>query len=145
MFRITWISLLTGATGHSEAIFTEKDATDEVLHLNKTFPELVHSVEKYEPPNLKLNVKGHRCSYGDLTFVENTSPTPSQATTPSAYLTPKPSASQNHVQPLAQALAQPSAQALAQPSSVASLPSQGAQVYQQQSSPPPSDFSTSFF
>ena len=88
MFRITWISLLTGATGHSQAIFTEQIATEEVLYLNRTFPELVHRIEKYEEPLVHteplapLNIKGHRCSYGDLTFVAHPSPIPSTAETP---------------------------------------------------------------
>jgi len=94
MFRITWISLLTGATGQSRAVFTEKIATEEALYLNKIFPELVHRIEKYEEPLADieplvhieplapLNIKGHRCSYGDLTFVAHPSPTPSMADTP---------------------------------------------------------------
>jgi hypothetical protein len=88
MFRITWISLLTGATGHSLPIFTEQIASEEVLYLNKTFPELIHRIEKYEEPLVHteplapLNIKGHRCSYGDLTFVAHPSPSPSTAETP---------------------------------------------------------------
>ena len=140
MFRITWISNLTGATGHSEAIFTENYATQKVLYLNKTFPELTHSVEKYEPPILSLNVKGHRCSYGDLTFVGTVSPTPSEASTPNTYVTPKPSA-----QVFTQGKIQTSIESPIEPYSVASSALSQAQVSQQQSSPPPSDFSTSFF
>ena len=128
MFRINWISRITGATGHGEPVFTEAVALGEITKLNKDWPDFIHSVEKIETLS-PLNVKGHRCSYGDLSFVANMSPTPSQTSTPNAYVTPKPSASQS----------------LAQPSSVASLPSQEAQVSQQQSSPPPSGFSTSFF
>jgi hypothetical protein len=137
MFRINWTSRLTGATGHGEPVFTEAVALGQIAKLNTAWPDFIHSVEKIETLS-PLNVKGHRCSYGDLTFVANMSPTPSQTSTPNAYVTPKPSAS-------SQTLGQPLAQPLAQPSSVASLPSQEAQVSQQQSSPPPSGFSTSFF
>jgi len=119
MFRINWISRLTGATGHGEPVFTEAVALVEIAKLNKEWPDFIHSVEKIETLS-PLNVKGHRCSYGDLTFVASMSPTPSQTSTPNAYVTPK-------------------------PSSEASLPSQEAQVSQPQSSPPPSGFSTSFF
>ena len=119
MFRINWISRLTGATGHGEPVFTEAEAIKTITELNRTCSELIHSMEKIETLS-PLNVKGHRCSYGDLTFVASMSPTPSQTSTPNAYVSPK-------------------------PSSAPSLPSQGAQVSQPQSSPPPSGFSTSFF
>jgi len=119
MFRINWVSRITGATGHGEPVYTEAEAIKTISELNKEWPDLIHSMEKIERLS-PLNVKGHKCSYGDLTFVANMSPTPSQTSTPNAYVTPK-------------------------PSSVASLPSQGAQVSQPQSSPPPSGFSTSFF
>lgn len=120
MFRITWISNLTGATGHGDAMFTESQAVELVRKNNEKYPEFIHSTEKYQQPALTLNVKGHRCSYGDLTFVGHPSPIP----TPKVEGTPKPLA------PLA-------------PSASSALPR--APVCQQQSSPPPSDFSTSFF
>ena len=94
MFRITWKSLLTGATGHGEAIFTEEQAVDIARSSNKEWnSEIHHTIEKYEPPGLTLNVKGHRCSYGDLTFVEHSTPTPtvSQGATPIASVPSAPS------------------------------------------------------
>jgi hypothetical protein len=106
MFRITWKSLLTGQTGHGEAIFTEEQALDVANLLNERWAsEIHHSIEKHESPGLTLNVKGHRCSYGDLTFVGRPSPiaTASQEATPMASVTPAPSASLPSVSvPLAQ-------------------------------------------
>ena len=128
MFRINWVSLFTGATGQGEAIFTESQALEIVRSNNEKYPDITHSMEKYEAPALTVNVKGHRCSYGDLTFVATGSPSSSEASTPSTYLTPKPSGSQ-----------------VTQPSSSVSSALPQVQVSQQQSSPPPSDFSTSFF
>ena len=119
MFRITWVCTLTGVTGHGDAVFTEENALEKVRILNKKLPDLTHAVEKYEQPKLTLNVKGHRCSYGDLTFVAQPSPKVSE--------TPKPLA------PLAPLAPLPS------------LPLAQEPVCQPQSSPPPSDFSTSFF
>jgi hypothetical protein len=113
MFRIVWTSLLNGNKGHGEAVFTQEQAIEMAKSWNKGCPECNHTIEKYEPA-LSLNVKGHRCSYGDLTFVGH--PTPSASTEPSPIASSQPLASQ----PLAE-------------------------VSQQQSSPPPSGFSTSFF
>jgi hypothetical protein len=101
MFRITWKSLLTGETGHGEAIFTEEEALNIAEIANERWAsEVHHTIEKHESPGLTLNVKGHRCSYGDLSFVGHASPTPtaSQETTPMASV---PSASSASV-PLAQ-------------------------------------------
>ena len=123
MFRINWISRLTDATGHGEPVYTEADALEEISKLNTAWPEFIHSIEKIETLT-PLNVKGHRCSYGDPMFVAYPSPTDSEESTPIAVVYPKPSPS---LKPLA------------------SLPSVKEEVSQPQSSPPPSDFSTSFF
>lgn len=105
MFRIIWTSLVTGETGHGEAIYTENDALNVAKYSNEKFPELKHTIEKYEPPALSLNVKGHRCSYGDLSFVGCASPTPrtSQETTPINSSSPVPqiSSALQPLQPLA--------------------------------------------
>jgi len=96
MFRIVWTSLITGATGHGEAIFTMQEALEIASASNKDwYFQIHHSIEKYEPPALTLNVKGHRCSYGDLSFVGHATPTPtaSHEATPIASATPKPLAS----------------------------------------------------
>jgi hypothetical protein len=96
MFRIVWTSLITGATGHGEAIFTMQEALEIASASNKDwYSQIHHSIEKYESPALTLNVKGHRCSYGDLSFVGHATPTPtaSHETTPIVSATPKPSAS----------------------------------------------------
>jgi len=102
MFRIVWTSLITGATGHGEATLTKKQALEIASASNKEWnSQIHHSIEKYETPALTLNVKGHRCSYGDLTFVGHASPTPtaSHETTPIVSSTPMPSAS-SALQPL---------------------------------------------
>jgi hypothetical protein len=78
---------MTGATGHGEAIFTMQQALEIASASNKEwYSQIHHSIEKYESPSLTLNVKGHRCSYGDLSFVGNATPTPtvSQEATPIA-------------------------------------------------------------
>jgi hypothetical protein len=96
MFRIVWTSLVTGEKGHGEAIFTEEQAQDIANRLNERWAsEIHHGIEKYESPGLTLNVKGHRCSYGDLTFVGRPSPiaSASQEATPLASASPRPSAS----------------------------------------------------
>lgn len=92
MFRIVWISQISGATGHGEAVFTEQQALDMANSWNKAYPDCKHTIEKHEPA-LSLNVKGHRCSYGDLTFVAHPSPTASAEATPVASKTPVPSTS----------------------------------------------------
>ena len=104
MFRIVWTSLITGASGHGEAIFSKEQALEIANASNKEWnTQIHHTIEKYETPGLTLNVKGHRCSYGDLTFVGHASPTPtaSHETTPIVSATPTPSAS-SALQPSAQ-------------------------------------------
>ena len=93
MFRIIWTYRITGYKSQGEAVFTEEEAYENVNHYNRKFPEISHAVEKYEPPTLSLNVKGHRCSYGDLTFVAHATPTASAEVTPIPSKTPVPSAS----------------------------------------------------
>jgi hypothetical protein len=96
MFRIVWTSLLTGEKGHGEAVFSEEQALDIANWSNERWASKIHhSIEKHESPGLTLNVKGHRCSYGDLTFVGRATPTPtaSQEATPLASASPRPSAS----------------------------------------------------
>jgi hypothetical protein len=96
MFRIIWTSLLTGEKGHGEAVFTEEQALNIAEIANERWAsEVHHTIEKYESPGLTLNVKGHRCSYGDLTFVGRPSPiaTASQEATPMASASPIASAS----------------------------------------------------
>lgn len=75
MFRINWTSKITGMTGHGEAIYTEKEAQEQTTKLNAEIPELRHEIEKIQEPLTPLNIKGHRCSYGDLSFVAHPSPT----------------------------------------------------------------------
>ena len=93
MFRIIWTYRISGYKSQGEAVFTEEEAYENVKYYNRKFPEISHDIEKYEPPVLSLNVKGHRCSYGDLTFVAHATPPASAETTPLATETPVPSAS----------------------------------------------------
>lgn len=101
MFRIIWTSLLTGVTDHGSAIFTEEAALDVAKYSNEKYPEIHHTIEKYETPVISLNLKGHRCSYGDLTFVACTTPTPktSQEATPMDSLSPVSYSASQPVQP----------------------------------------------
>lgn len=103
MFRIVWECLFTGDKGHGDAIYTEEQALEVAKYSNEKYRECHHTIEKYEPPSLTLNVKGHRCSYGDLTFVANYNSTPaaSAEVTPMASATPVPSASSVPSQPSA--------------------------------------------
>jgi len=93
MFRIVTTSRLTGNISHGEPMFTEEQALNITKCLNKDYPDFNHTIEKYEPPALSLNVKGHRCSYGDLTFIAHPTPSASAEATPIASETPVPSAS----------------------------------------------------
>ena len=127
MFRIIWSSKLTGAPGPGEFTMSESEANVLVVMLNISFPELRHYIEKQEVLE-PLNLKGHRCSYGDISFVANASPSASNRSTPS-LASPKPAGSTASEEA-----------SVKKPSS-----SVTAQVCQPLSSPPPSDFSTSFF
>jgi len=76
MYRISWKSK-TGVTGSGEYCFTIHEANKRVEKLNKEFlNEVVHWFEQQLDPDRPpaLNLKGHRCSYGDLTFVATKSP-----------------------------------------------------------------------
>uniref|UniRef100_A0A6C0AN60 Uncharacterized protein n=1 Tax=viral metagenome TaxID=1070528 RepID=A0A6C0AN60_9ZZZZ len=91
MFRITWYSLTTGASGHGEKFTkTEQEAREIADKLNKKIPYIKHTIEK---ESLTLDLKGHRCSYGDLTFVAHASPSPSPAATPITMSSQEPSVS----------------------------------------------------
>jgi hypothetical protein len=72
MFRIAWKSKVSGSSGHGEYCLTEERAKEEVKGMNKDFPLSTFWYEAEKPP--PLNLKGHRCSYGDLTFIASKSP-----------------------------------------------------------------------
>ena len=71
MYRIAWKSIITGITGAGDYILSIKDAEDEIVFLNTLFPEAIHWVEGGIAP---LNLTGHRCSYGDMSFVDEPTP-----------------------------------------------------------------------
>lgn len=73
MYRIAWKSIITGASGAGDYVLTMKDAEDEIVALNALYPEVIHWVEEGIAP---LNLTGHRCSYGDMTFVDEATPAP---------------------------------------------------------------------
>jgi hypothetical protein len=76
MYRISWKSK-TGETGSGEYCFTIHTAKKRVEDLNvQLLNEVVHWYEQEPLPERPppLNLKGHRCSYGDLTFVGTRSP-----------------------------------------------------------------------
>ena len=72
MYRIAWKSKVSNKSGHGGYVFTEEKARVEIEKLNKEFPLASYWIEgeKLAP----LNLKGHRCSYGDLTFIASKSP-----------------------------------------------------------------------
>ena len=72
MYRIAWKSKVSILSGNGEYIFTEEQARREVEKLIKEFPLANYWIEEQRPPS--LNLKGHRCSYGDMTFIASKSP-----------------------------------------------------------------------
>ena len=77
MFRIAWKSKLSTRSGNGTYAFTEEEAKAEIEKLTKEFPMATYWYEADKPP--PLNLKGHRCSYGDLTFIAAKSPEASPA------------------------------------------------------------------
>ena len=71
MYRISWKSKVTGCTGNGNYMFTLEGVTEYIKMLNKEYPELDHWMESEPPTPLKLI--GHRCSYGDMSFVPHDS------------------------------------------------------------------------
>ncbi len=72
MFRISWKSKVSELSGNGEYIYTEEEAKKQVVALSKEFPLATYWIEFDRPP--PLNLKGHRCSYGDLTFIASKTP-----------------------------------------------------------------------
>lgn len=72
MYRVVWKSKVSNKTGHGEYSFTFEEVREEVKKLSKEFPLAIYWYESDRPP--PLNLKGHRCSYGDLTFIASKSP-----------------------------------------------------------------------
>ena len=77
MFRISWKSKLSNMSGNGTYSLTEAEAKAEIERLTKEFPLATYWYEANKPP--PLNLKGHRCSYGDLTFIAAKSPEASPA------------------------------------------------------------------
>jgi hypothetical protein len=59
-------------SGNGTYSLTEAEAKAEIERLTKQFPMATYWYEADKPP--PLNLKGHRCSYGDLTFIAAKSP-----------------------------------------------------------------------
>jgi len=72
MYRIAWKSKVSGLSGNGQYNLSEKEAKEQVATLSKEFPLATYWYEANKPP--PLNLKGHRCSYGDLTFIASKSP-----------------------------------------------------------------------
>jgi hypothetical protein len=71
MHCVYWKSSYTGVEGHGEFIFSEKEVKDIIEIMNKKYTDILHSSITILPP---LNLKGHRCSYGDISFIKELSP-----------------------------------------------------------------------
>ena len=71
MFRVAWRSLKTDARGWGKYILNKEEAKQYVKQLNELFPEITHWIEADLAP---LKISGHRCSYGDMTFIPARSP-----------------------------------------------------------------------
>ena len=95
MYRIVWKMKTRDYGGNGEYCMTLEQAKDYVASLNKEYPELNHWYEAMPVPVVplvvntsvsgtpetspssrppSLNLKGHRCSYGDMTFIAARSP-----------------------------------------------------------------------
>ena len=72
MYRIVWKSKVSQLSGNGQYNLSEKEAKAQVEALAKEFPLSNYWYECERPP--PLNLKGHRCSYGDLTFIASRSP-----------------------------------------------------------------------
>lgn len=72
MYRIVWKSKISSLSGNGQYNLSEKEAKEQVVALSKEFPLAIYWYECNKPP--PLNLKGHRCSYGDLTFIAAKSP-----------------------------------------------------------------------
>ena len=87
MFRIAWKSIAETGSGVGKYVLNEADAKDIISSISKACPEIAHWIEP-KPPS-PLNLMGHMCSYGDESFVPETSPSKSLSPAES----PKPTAS----------------------------------------------------
>jgi hypothetical protein len=72
MYRIAWKSKVSHLSGNGQYNLSEKEAKEQVEALAKEFPLATYWYEADKPA--PLNLKGHRCSYGDLTFIASKSP-----------------------------------------------------------------------
>jgi hypothetical protein len=72
MYRIAWKSKVSQRAGAGQYNLSEEDAKKQVEKMSKEFPLSNYWIECEPPPS--LNLKGHRCSYGDLTFIASKSP-----------------------------------------------------------------------
>lgn len=78
MYRIAWKVESTNRQGHGEYMAISSDGIQSMVDtLNKKNPDMSHWVENMK--TLSLSLKGHRCSYGDLTFIPHDSPTASDS------------------------------------------------------------------
>jgi len=50
MYRITWISKLTGFTGHGEWVFSFEVGSQTVEAANRLYPEIFHTLEGPKDP-----------------------------------------------------------------------------------------------
>jgi hypothetical protein len=101
MYHIVWKMKDRDYSGNGDYCLSLDQAKDYVVSLNKEYPELNHWYEAMPVPvatprpvvplmvntsasgtpeispnsrPLSLNLKGHRCSYGDMTFIAARSP-----------------------------------------------------------------------
>jgi len=74
MYRIAWKSKISDSSGSGNFCLTEEEAKEQVESMTKDFPLSTFWYEADIPA--PLNLKGHRCSYGDMTFIEDASPSP---------------------------------------------------------------------
>jgi len=63
---------MSSRCGRGNYTFTEAEAKAEIERLTKEFQLATYWYEADKPA--PLNLKGHRCSYGDLTFIAAKSP-----------------------------------------------------------------------
>ena len=66
-----WVSKSVDECGNGDYVLSKEAADAWASSMDKKYPDITHWVDM-KIPN-PLNLKGHRCSYGDLSFVPHES------------------------------------------------------------------------
>lgn len=72
MYRIMWRNSPRNYSGNGEYCVSYEVGCAWIEKLNAEYPEIKHWLDPMPPDS--LNLSGHRCSYGDVSFTANISP-----------------------------------------------------------------------